>query len=162
MDKLITSPILTWLTFISDIREYLCTSLYRKKSIRTCLKRTLRFGPFPSLQCENMNRGHPEKILRQILKLANHKSRSKRWNWHNYTQSQFKNHFLTASGLAGIKASSDEILNNPKYGRRPLISRQTVLSEWIAVSVIWQSIQEKDLSRVNATLSPLKQNWEWL
>ena len=31
-----------------------------------------------SLQLHKPN--HPDRILRQILKLANHKSRSKRWN----------------------------------------------------------------------------------
>ena len=31
-----------------------------------------------SLQLHKLN--HPDRILRQILKLANHKSRSKQWN----------------------------------------------------------------------------------
>ena len=33
-----------------------------------------------ALQCDQTNRGHPDKILRQILKLGNHTSRTEQWN----------------------------------------------------------------------------------
>ena len=42
------------------------------------------------------------------------------------------------SGFGVIKASSKEILSNPNKRWRPRISRQTALSKWIAVSLIWE------------------------